>query len=161
MRAGRSTTLLSTAVIAVLLAVTAACGGGGDAEPEASPGDEELSGFTEGDFDDVAQNRVPDSEVLDPPSEVNGAITATYLVRGPDQEMVVEDLRTRLEADGWNLVEGPRAEGQAVRADFVKEDERLEVSAFPASAFDEDYEGAVQYSLVLNQGTEDPAQADP
>lgn len=161
MRAGPVTTILRATAVAAFLVVVAACGGGGDAEPEASPGDEDLSGFTEGDFDDVDQNRVPDSEVLDPPSEVNGALTATYLVQGPDEEMVVEDLRTRLEADGWSLVEGPATEGQAVRADFVKDGRRLEVSAFPAQAFDDDYQDAVQYSLVLNQGTEDPVENTP
>jgi hypothetical protein len=158
MRAGSRIPRL-TRIVVTIVAVAALVACGGDDEPEASPGDEELPGFTEGDFDDVAQNRLPGSEALDEPTEVNGATTASYVVEGPDPEMVVDDLRTRLEADGWNLVEGPEAEGQAVRADFIREQERLEVSAFPAQAFEEDYESPVQYSLVLNDSAEDSRDA--
>jgi len=143
-------------LVTVVVVLVAACGGDDD-EPSASPGDE-VSGFTEGDFDDIP--RLPDSETVDEPTATNGAVAASYLVRGGiTVRTVVDDLRMRLEADGWTLIEGPTPVGQAVRADFAQERERLEVSAFPAQAFDEDYENAVQYSLVLNEGLDDPADA--
>jgi len=146
--------MLRLAAIAAGLLLVAGCGGGDD-EPNASPGDEKVTGFTEGDFDDVP--RLPESEELDPPTtQDDGTIAASYLVQGPRPVGAVRDLRRRLEADGWLLTAGPTRSGQAVRAEFVRERERLEVSAFPATAFEQSYEDATQYSLLLRPDL-DPA----
>ena len=152
-------TLARTALAFLLIAALGACSTGGDSdtEPAINPADEDLEGFTEGEFDDLPV--LPDSLELDPGSRVGGAITASYVVNGGTAANVVDDLQRRLEDNGWRLIEGPRTAGQAVRADFVRERERLEVSAIEASAFEADYDNPIQYSLVLTSDLEDSEDA--
>lgn len=149
--------VLAPALLLALL-LLGACGGSGDTDPEAVPGDQ-VEGFTGGAFDDLP--RVPGSDVLQEPTDQDGATTGTFVVRDLSVEQVIDRLAADLVDDGWTLVQGPLEVGDAVRADLVDEPEmrRLEISAFPATNLEDQSEfqgNAVQYSMVLLDGLEDP-----
>ncbi|OWY60065.1 hypothetical protein B7486_71205 [cyanobacterium TDX16] len=157
--------------LAMCLGLSTACGGSDDVDREAVPTDE-AGGFSSGAFDDLP--RLPGSDLLDAPTEVDGATTATFVVRGLTVDQVVVRQVALLTDEGWQVVEGPLQVGDATRADLVDQEarRRLEVSAFPATALEEGgggeqgYDGAeaagddegnaVQYSLVLLDGLADP-----
>ena len=141
----------------LLLALTALLAATAD-DPEALPGDQ-VAGFAEGVFDDLP--RVPGSDVLDSPTEVDGAVTGTFIVNDLSVEQVIDRLTADLIGDGWTIVMEPTQFGDAVRADLIMEDEnmRLEVSAFPATNIEAQGElqgNQVQYSMVLLEGLDDP-----
>jgi hypothetical protein len=139
-------TRLAIAVVVVALACGSACGSD---EPNADQPAPDASSFGRGTFDDLPS--FPRSAPFAPRSEKDGVITQSWLAKGTTPEGVIDFFVDELAADGWRPAEPVFRSDTESRADLVKGDQRLEISAgrvtnTPTSV---EADGGVQYSLVL------------
>lgn len=138
------------AVIAVL-AMAAALGACGSDDDQADPTQPapDVTTFQQGVFGDLPQ--VPGSEPFGERSEKDGVVTQTFKTKGITEQGVIDYYAQALPERGWVASEPVFREDTPFRADWVKGDLRLEISA--AKVEDRDTPSAeqteVQYSLVL------------
>jgi hypothetical protein len=91
---------------------------------------------------------VPDSELLDPPTESDGVTGASFVVDADSMDQLLATLAGELERQGWDQVGQYERVGEAFRGEFTTADEFLEVSAFPAQGLEDAYRNPIQYSYV-------------
>ena len=127
-------------------AVLAGCG---DDQPDVAqpvPDSLALDGVV---FEELPQ--FPRSEVLGPRSSKAGVVTQSFRAKGASVERVMQYFEDALTERGWAPAEPiHRADGPG-RADYLRGDHRLELSAIDVDDRDGDVgnETVVQYSLLL------------
>ena len=137
-------TCLGGAAIAVVLLV-----GCGDDEPDGAQPVPEATVFDDADFDGLP--RFPRSEPVGLRSRKADVVTQSFRAEGASVDRVMEHFEDALTEGGWVPAEPVhRADGPG-RADYLRGDHRLEVSAIDVDDRDGDVgdESVVQYSLVL------------
>ena len=147
---GRPLALSVTAVTGSLALVVAACASRGT-EPATQPAPD-VTTFEQGLFDDLPQ--FPRSDPVGPRTDKDGVVTRSYRARGTSPDQVLEFYREALD-EGWNMVTPIERVGVGTfRAEWVREDHRLLVSATREETLDPPDDAAnpvvSQYSLALH-----------
>jgi hypothetical protein len=132
-----------TAVVGVVLA------GCGNDPPDGAP---EVPGATvldDGVFDDLP--RFPRSEVLGLPSSKAGVVAQSFRAEGASVDRVMTFFEGALTERGWLPAEPVHRAPGPGRADYLRGEQRLELSAIDVEDRDGDVgnEAVVQYSLLL------------
>jgi hypothetical protein len=136
----------SVGAAALLAAVLAGCG---DDHPDAAQPVPDATVFDEVGFEELP--RFPRSEEMGLRSSKAGVVTQSFRAEGASVERVMAFFEEALTGRGWLPAEPiHRADGPG-RADYVREDDRLELSAIDVDDRDGDVgaEAVVQYSLLL------------
>ena len=125
-------------------------GAGGDDEGDGdddggevpTPG---MTGFTEGEFDDIALPRGADE--ASEKTERDGVISQSFFAQQTSPEQIMDFFSTSLDADGWTVVEPVSSRGtDSVAGAWTRDGRRLEVSALLAKGVENE---RTQFSVVL------------
>ena len=137
--------LVTLSLFIALAATSASCR---SAHEDSQPAPR-VTTFARGLFDEIP--RLPGTSSLGARSEKNEIVTQTFRVEGRDPHQVIEFYDSRLPSNGWLRASPAYREPSTNRADFVRDDYRLEVSsALITNAGSDDADAvASQYSLVL------------
>lgn len=143
----RPRSLAAPVVVWLMMLLAVACSsssGNSEAQPQQG-GD-----FVHGAFDDIPRH--PGSEPLQSPEESGDVVTGSFVVETAQPRTVLEFYDGTLDADGWANTEAPAEVGRDIwRGEWLREGDRLEVSASPADQIEGGaFENPTQYSLVLH-----------
>ena len=121
-------------------------GAGDDGEGEGgevpTPG---MTGFTEGEFDDIALPRGADE--ASEKTERDGVISQSFFAQQTSPEQIMDFFATSLDADGWTVVEPVSSRGtDSLAGAWTRDGRRLEVSALLAQGVENE---RTQFSVVL------------
>ncbi len=137
-------------VVAGALAMSA-CGDdapgttGGDDDQSAAVPAPGVTSFTDGDFDGIPIPRGATEATTR--TERDGAVSQSFTATSTSPQQIMDFFTDQLPALGWETVEEVRSTGtDSLAAAWVRDDERVEVSALLAQGIDD---AESQFSVVL------------
>lgn len=141
-RAAKPLVMLVAAAAATALLLPA-CSGDDSSDAQPAP---DASVFVPGEFDELPRYR--GSEEIGTRSTDGDVVTQSFSAEGTSPELIIEFYRGEL--TGWE--ETPTDDvGEALRTEFRRDGQRLEVSATTIDMAGPDQQPTVQYSLVYHQ----------